>query len=82
MALHNPEPQDPSEEFHEDSTEYMIRRDKLTREGYSLSFSYSCEMAAELREHLEDTREKLRKNGYLVVTVACDKQTALYSKHD
>ncbi len=81
MALHNPESHDPSEEFHEDSTEYMIRRDKLSQEGYTLSFSFNREMATELREQLENTRDKLRKNGFLVVTVSCDQQTALYYKH-
>ena len=82
MAHDNPESLDQSDEFYNDGTEYMIRRDQLQQKGYSLSFSYNREMATELREHLENTREELRKNGFVVVTVICDKQTALYSKRD
>lgn len=83
MALNNSDSQQKSpDEFYDDNTKYMIRRDELLDKGYSLSFSFNREMATELKAELENTREKLRKNGFIVVTVSCDQQTSLYYKRD
>lgn len=70
------------EEFYEDETKYLLRRDELYNKGYSLSFSYDRETATALEDVMQDIISKLRTNGFVVAHVSCDKQTALYYKHD
>lgn len=83
MALNNSDSQQKSpDEFYDDNTKYMIRRDNLVQEGFSLSFSYSREIATELNDHIETTRKQLEKSGCKVIQVSCDLQTALYYKRD
>jgi len=70
------------ENYYEDRTAYLIRRDELVKRGFVLEFSYDLQKAQGIMDQIEQTRARLKNTGCNIVQIVDDKQTALFYKRD